>query len=217
MGVLEQAKERVAAWLNLGAVYDVSMKKPGAHNPPEIPLEDFSIRAVNGRSYLTVRNAKSVAQYIIFPGNGEKDKWKCAARGQLIQAVEKMYSHGWFDVSPILSAISTFKLQTPPSVQMALEDLRHIHCVHFDKLTKEVYESIPRHLTHIFTEGRIPAEAVERVEDLEVLRENIPNLDALTLILQDALQELESAGGDEKVVQALRARQAKALGQIPEA
>lgn len=217
MGVWVQAKERVAAWLKLGAVYDISQKKPATPKKPEITPTDFRFRVVNGRPYLTIRNATHISQLVIFPGAGDKDKWKCAARSKLIDAVDKMYTQGWFDVSPVRSAIDTFKLQTPPSVQKALEDLHSIHCVHFKNLTMDVFNSIPRHLTHIFTEGRIPAEAVERVDDLEALQKDAPNIDDLTTLLNDTLLALEAAGAEVKVIGALRDRQTRALGEIREA
>lgn len=218
VGMLNHAANMINALLGRGIDYDISESKPEVITLQTILPEEFTIRTISGRQYLTVRRARSLAQFIVFPGDSPEDKWKCAARAKLIEAVEKMYTQGYFDICPISSAMGSFNLKTPPSVTRALDDLRHIHCVEFDKLSEEVFDAIPRYLTHIFTEGRIPLEPIEREGELSDLSgeapSSTPEVQGINDILGDAIQALVAAGADQKVVDELKARQAQALGAI---
>lgn len=180
--------------------------------------EGFAVRTINGRKYLTVRRAQSIAQHIIFPGDGPEDSWKCAARSKLIEEIEGMFRKGYFDVCPINNAISNFKLISTISTKKAMENLMQIHCVNFDKLTPEIFEAIPRHITHIFTEGRVPLEPIEREGELESLNESStgpsPAVKELADVLADALLALESGGTTPETMEALKARQSQALESI---
>jgi hypothetical protein len=182
--------------------------------------ESFTIVEVGGKRYLTVRAAKSIAQHIIFPGGESKleDPWAHGARAQLIRNVEDMYARGYFDVCVIDRGISAFKLQTPPSVKKALQNLGQIHCIHFDKMAPEVYESIPRYITHVFTEGRVPLDAVVREgEFTDVDARATPSLaDELLGLASDALAALESGTIDPETLAALRARQGQAIARAAE-
>lgn len=218
MGMLNHVTKMINDLLGRGVDYDISPQEPKKNTAQTISPEEFTIRTISGRQYLTVRRAKSMAQFIIFPGDSPENKWKCAARAKLIEAVESMYIKGYFDICPVTSAVDAFNLRTPPSAKKALEDLRLIHCVNFEKLSEEVYEAIPRYLTHIFTEGRVPLEPIEREGELAVLNDESPSpapgVQELTDILNDALLALATAGAEPEVLDSLRARQSQALSNI---
>lgn len=218
VGKMSQLSRLVSKMLGRGIDYDLSQSTTPSSTTKRITPEEFTLRTIAGRQYLTVRQAKSMAQFIIFPGDSPDDKWKCAARAKLIEAVDAMYVQGYFDICPINSALSTFKLKRPPSVQNALDDLHHIHCVHFDKLSEEVFEAIPRYLTHIFTEGRVPLEPIEREGDLDPLNDapeaSSPRIKELNEILEDALNRLAESGAGAEIMDALKARQVQAMSDF---
>ena len=220
MGMLDNIGKTLSNWLNRGIEYDIPKGKSGRNTSTPIVREDFRLRTTHGRQYLTIRRARAISQFVIFPCEGEDDKWKCAALDKLIESVDGMYSNGYFDYCPISSAIDTFNLQTPPSVKQALENLRSIHCVHFDRLTQEVFEAIPRHLTHIFSEGRVPLEVIAGEASSEDMSEDTaaaaPLEQELTDIINDALLALEMAGASPDIMDALNARKIQALGNIQE-
>lgn len=218
VGMLNHVTKMINDLFGRGIDYDISPEQPDEVTPQTISPEEFTIRTISGRKYITVRRAKSMAQFIIFPGDSPEDKWKCAARAKLIQAVETMYNNGYFDICAVNSAVDSFNLRTPPSVKKALDDLRLIHCVHFDKLSEEVFEAIPRYLTHIFTEGRVPLEPIEREGDLSELNDEVPSpapqVQELNEILDEAIQALVVAGANLEFVDGLKARQMQALSTI---
>lgn len=218
VGMLNHVTKMINDLLGRGIDYDISPAQPEQVKPQTIAPEDFTIRTISGRKYITVRRAKSMAQFIIFPGDSPEDKWKCAARAKLIQAVESMYTKGYFDICPVTSAVDSFNLRTPPSSKKALDDLRLIHCIHFEELSEEVFEAIPRYLTHIFTEGRVPLEPIEREGDLSELNDEVPSpapqVQELNEILDEAIQALVVAGANLEFVDGLKARQIQALSTI---
>ncbi|WP_338924443.1 hypothetical protein V0M98_33040 (plasmid) [Pseudomonas silesiensis] len=151
MNIFRRAKHKIEEFLGVYTQYEII---------EPVQNTDFELTEIAGKRILTIKRAHHPVQGIIFPAADKGDIWKISAQSKLINDVEKMYEVGWVDVCPIRDAISAFGLKTTPSTMKALDQLHEIHCVNFNNLHPEVYESIPRYLTHIFTEGRIAIQAV---------------------------------------------------------
>lgn len=128
--------------------------------PGQVKVTDFEITEIAGQRIITIKQAYNPVQGIIFPAVQPTDMWKASALVKLVTKIEAMYEAGWLDICVINDAVRNFSLKGTPSSLQALEDLHRIHCVKFNALPPSVFEAIPRYLTHIFTEGRIPLEAV---------------------------------------------------------
>jgi hypothetical protein len=154
MNILLYAKKTLNFWLGREVDYAT---------PDEVEQEEFVIREIEGRRYLTIRKARSIAQQVIYPDQREENIWHDHAMAKLIKSVEKMFNGGsFFDVCIVNEAVKDFDLQSTPSVAQAIKHLNLIHCTNFNEMSPEVFEAIPRYLTHIFSEGRIPLEATAR-------------------------------------------------------
>jgi hypothetical protein len=151
MKLFTQAKKRLEALFYKEAQYLV---------PEEIKTTDFEIVELAGKRIMTIKRARNPAATIIYPWVPQQDMWKTSALTTLIDKIEKMYETGWLDICPIRDSLRTFSLKTTPSTVAALDQLHNIHCVRFNNLHPEVFDAIPRLLTHIFTEGRISVDAV---------------------------------------------------------
>lgn len=151
MNLFSKAKEKIAAIIGKDVQYLV---------PEELKATDFEVIELAGKRIMTIKRARNPAQTIIYPAVSPQDIWKTSALTTLIDKIDKMYETGWLDICPIRDSLRTFSLKTTPSSLAALDQLHNIHCVRFNNLHPEVFEAIPRLLTHIFTEGRISADAV---------------------------------------------------------
>lgn len=208
MSIIEYAKQKLEYWLGRDVHYSV---------PDKVKTEDFLFKVIDGHRYLTIRQAKSIAQQIVYPEQREQNIWHDNAMTKLIKSVEKMFQGSYFDICVIDKAVSDFDLRTTPSVGQAYQDLRRIHCMDFGEMTPEVFAAVPRYMTHIFTEGRVPLDEVvleeepdtspakpDHSNDSELVRE-------LSDLANDALAALVMGKASPETLEALRARQRQAL------
>lgn len=187
--------------------------------PDSAKKEDFQFREIEGKRYLTVIKDKTIAQKIIYPEANEQSIWHDQAVRKLIGAVEKMFDErSYFDVCVVDSAIRDFNLSSTPSVEKALEELNIIHCVHYSEMLPEVFEAIPRYMTHIFTEGRVPLGVVSldgeshtakpiQTNESQLLRE-------LSDLANDAIAAFAIGTASQDTLEALRERQRQALNKM---
>lgn len=151
MSLFSKAKEKLTALMGKDVHYLV---------PEELKATEFEVVELAGKRIMTIKRARNPVQTIIYPAVSPQDIWKTSALTTLIDKIDKMYETGWLDICPIRDSLRTFSLKTTPSSLAALEQLHSIHCVKFSIMHPEVFEAIPRLLTHIFTEGRISVDAV---------------------------------------------------------
>lgn len=214
MDILLYAKQKLDFWLGRDVDYSI---------PEAIKPEAFMIRKIAGQRYMTISKAKSLAQHIIYPEQREKNIWHDNVMDKLVKSVEKMFSEGaFFNICIIDEAVKDFDLHATPSVTKALKDLNRIHCLHFDQMSPEVFEAIPRYMTHIFTEGRVPLDEVVREGELKALEDEPDMSESSKLIRElsdlanDALSALTSGTTSQEILDALRSRQRQALDKILE-
>lgn len=208
MSIFEKAKNKLESWLGRDLHYSI---------PEQVKTGEFSFLEIDGNRYLTIRQAKSVAQQIIFPEQRQQNIWHDNAMSKLVKSVEKMYQGSYFDVCVIDKAVSDFDLRSSPSVCQASQDLHRIHCMDFGEMTPEVFAAIPRYMTHIFTEGRVPLEEVVCADELDA----IPSKDEVSTdnrlirelsdLANDALAALAMGKVSPEALEALRARQRQVL------
>jgi hypothetical protein len=151
MKLFTQAKKRLEAVFCKDAQYLV---------PEQMKDTDFELVELAGKRIMTIKRARNPVQTIIYPAVEPQDKFKVAALTHLVNKIEDMYEMGYLDICPIRDSFRTFSLKSTPSTLAAMNQLSNVHCVRFNDLHPEVFEAIPRYLTHIFTEGRIPMDAV---------------------------------------------------------
>lgn len=213
MKIVDFAKKALGFWRDRDVHYELN----------ELVETDFLFREISGQRYLTIKKAKSIGQQIVYPQVREGSMWHSQAMSKLISDIDKMFTEdGYFDVCVITGAISTFKLNACPSTGKALEDLRAIHCVGFSDMSPEVFEAIPRYLSHIFTEGRIPVDAVgadaevelDKSDDKPALAPENCLVRELSDLANDALAALASGNPPADLLDALRARQRQALTRM---
>lgn len=211
MNIMEYAKNKLGFWLGRDVHYSI---------PEQVKSEDFLFQEIDGHRYLTIRQAKSIAQQIVYPEQREQNIWHDNAMTKLIKSVEKMFQSSYFDICVIDKAVSNFDLRSSPSVGKAYQDLHRIHCMDFGEMTPEVFAAIPRYMTHIFTEGRVPLEEVVQKEDLDTPPgkpegSQVPELvRELSDLANDALAALAIGKATPETLDALRARQRQALDKI---
>lgn len=150
MSLISKAKEKIYSLLGKDYQYLI---------PAELKETDFKVVELAGKRIMTITRARNPAQTIIYPAVPEHDIWKTSSLTKLINDIDQMYEHGYIDICPIVDALNKFDLKATPSTLVAMEHLRSIHCIKFNNLHPEAFEAIPRYITHIFTEGRIPIDA----------------------------------------------------------
>lgn len=211
MNIMEYAKHKLGFWLGRDVHYSI---------PEPVKTEDFLFQEIDGHRYLTIRKAESISQQIVYPEQREQNIWHDNAMTKLIKSVEKMFQGGYFDICVVNKAVSDFDLRLSPSVSKASQDLHRIHCMDFVEMSPEVFAAIPRYMTHIFTEGRVPLEEVVLKEDLDAPPGKPPVTEAPELIRElsdlanDAMAALAVGKSSPETLDALRARQRQALDKM---
>lgn len=211
MKALEYAKNKLEMWLGRDVHYAI---------PEKVKTEDFLFQEIDGNRYLTIRQAKSIAQHIVYPEQREQSIWHDNVMAKLVKSVEKMFQGSYFDICVVHKAVADFDLRSSASVSQASQDLHRIHCMDFADMTPEVFAAIPRYMTHIFTEGRVPLEEVvlkeeqdhppakpEAAEPPALVRE-------LSDLANDALVALAMGNANPETLEALRTRQRQALDKM---
>jgi hypothetical protein len=69
-----------------------------------------------------------------------------------LAALNKMMSGGYFDICTIDSIIKMLGVTADPD---AYTTLRAIHCVHFDKMPRELYASIPALIQRVLSGAQV--------------------------------------------------------------
>lgn len=211
MNIREYAKNKLELWLGRDVNYSI---------PEEVKTEDFLFQEIDGHRYLTIRQAQSIAQQIVYPEQREQNIWHDNVMAKLIKSVEKMFQGSYFDICVVNKAVSDFDLRSSPSVSQASQDLLLIHCMDFGDMSPEVFAAIPRYMTHIFTEGRVPLEEVTLKEELDHPPAKPEAAEAPQLVRElsdlanDALVALAMSNANPETLEALRTRQRQALDKM---
>lgn len=211
MKFLDFAKNKIDSCLGRDVIYSIH---------EQVKTGDFQFQEIEGRRYLTIRKAKSIAQQIVYPERRGESIWHDNHMNKLVKSVEKMFHSSYFDICVIDRAVSDFDLLSTPTVNQAYQDLHHIHCMDYRDMTPEVFAAIPRYMTHIFTEGRVPLEETLLKEDLAKLpvkpdvTEPPELVRELSDLVNDALATLVTGKASPEALDVLRARQRQALDKI---
>ena len=117
-------------------------------------------------SIKTIARKPSLASQITFP-EAPAGEWPHLRYQKAVRGVFEMFEGRHFNICPVTEIVEVCSLQWTKTSAQNYNDLRAVHCMNWIDFPDHMREQVPHMLTHIFSEGRLPASPV--VQEVELL------------------------------------------------